>query len=163
MRLRTAIELFVATVGGAEGGSKRRQSAPSVISHSGQNIPQMILWIAAIAAPLALAFYLWIFIFIGGSSPKGQPYDKFIMDICTSSDFNFFKTLLCWGYFKRSAKECIKAYKLWFFPVPMAELGGKAPDAKLVDLDGKSKSLVEDYIKKMGPSRPLIINIGSYT
>lgn len=123
----------------------------------------MILWIAAIAAPLAIAFYIWVYIFISGSSPKGKAYDKFIMDICTSSDFNFFKTLLCWGYFKRSAKECFKAYKLRFFPVPMAKFGEKAPDAKLVDLNGKSLSLVEDYIKKMGPSKPLIINIGSYT
>lgn len=122
-----------------------------------------ITTIAAIVAPLGLLFYLWVYIFISGSSPKGGAYDKFIMGICTSSDFNFFKTLLCWGYFKRSAKECIKAYKLYFFPVPMAKLGGKAPDAKLVDLNGNSKSLVEDYIKKMGPSIPLIINIGSYT
>ena len=122
------------------------------------------LWFTLMLAvlPLALLFYVWIFIFISGSANKGQPYDKFIMDICSSSTFSFFKTLLSWGYFKRSFKTFYRHYRLKFFPVHFAELGKKSPDAKLIDLDGNVKSLLKDYIEK-SYSMPLILNMGSYT
>jgi hypothetical protein len=123
------------------------------------------LYAALALLPVALLFYIWIFIFVipGGAGPSGKPYDNFIMKICSSSDLAFFRTILTWGYFKRSFKTFYKFYKLALFPVPFAKLGGVAPDAKLVDLDGNSKSLLLDYIKKCPPSIPLILNMGSYT
>ncbi len=111
--------------------------------------------------PLSLLFYFWVFIFISGSSPKGKEYDKFIMNMCSSSDFAFFKTLLSWGYFKRSFKNCCRHWRLTFFPVQFAKLGEKAPDAKLIDMAGNVKYLA-DYIKQSS-SIPLILNMGSYT
>jgi hypothetical protein len=45
----------------------------------------------------------------------------------------------------------------------MATLGKIAPDAKLVDLEGKVLSLQKDFILKMAKDVPLILNMGSYT
>ncbi len=124
-------------------------------------------WLTVLLAcvPLACLFYIWIFIFVipGGTGPSGKPYDKFIMQICSKSDFSFFKTLLSWGYFKRSFKTFVRFYKLALFPVEFALLGKPSPDAKLIGLDGKEKSLLADYIKKCPAGIPLILNMGSYT
>lgn len=52
----------------------------------------------------------------------------------------------------------------WLFPqwYPVIKLYQKAPDAKLVGLDGKTvKSLVRDYIN-VERHIPLVLNIGSY-
>lgn len=118
--------------------------------------------LAAVALPLALLFYIWIFIFVSGSANKGQAYDQFIMDICSKSTFSFFKTLLSFGYLKRSFKTFYRYYRLKFFPVEFAQLGKKSPDAKLIDLNGNEKSLLKDYIEK-SYDMPLILNMGSYT
>lgn len=110
----------------------------------------------------ALLFYVWIFIFISGSSNKGTAYDEFIMKICSTNNWSFFRTLLSLGYLKRSFKNMYRYYKLKFFPIPFAKLGGQCPDAGLVDLNGNRKSLLLDYSMK-NPTIPLILNMGSYT
>jgi hypothetical protein len=61
-------------------------------------------------------------------------------------------------------------YKLWqnflkkFFPsmFNVAKLYHPALDAKLVSLDGKELSLLEDFVNKMPPHMPLVIHMGSY-
>lgn len=113
-------------------------------------------------AAFALLFYVWIFIFISGSCNTGQAYDKFIMNICSSSGLAFFKTILTWGYLKRSFKNCLRHYRLKFFPVPAAELWKPCPEATLVDLHGNTKYLLKDYINQPS-SMPIILNMGSYT
>ena len=114
------------------------------------------------SALFSALFYVWIFIFISGSSSKGDPYDEFIMKICAASNLSFFRTLLTWGYLKRSFKNCYRYHKLKWFPVPEAKLGSFCPDAKLVDLKGGYKSLLSDYASQY-ENIPLILNMGSYT
>ena len=109
-----------------------------------------------------LLFYIWIFIFISGAPSKGREYDKFVMKICSKSGWTFFRTLLTWGYFKRSFKTFLRHYRLKFFPVPQAELNCIAPNAQLVSLDGSKTTLWSKYISET-EKMPLILNMGSYT
>lgn len=105
---------------------------------------------------------MWIFIFISGSGNKGTAYDAFIKKICSNINFAFFRTILTWGYLKRSSKNCVRHHRLNFLPVPTAELGKPCPDAKLVDLNRNTKHLLADYVAQCG-SILLILNMGSYT
>ena len=115
-----------------------------------------------ILAAAALLVYIFLFIFLSGSHATGAEYDKFIMDICSpSGSSSFFKTVLTFGYFKRSFKNFYTYYKVLLFPVPTATLGGPCPDAKLVALDGTATRL-QDYIDSTR-GIPLILNMGSYT
>lgn len=115
-------------------------------------------------ASFALFFYIFIFIFISGSSNTGQAYDKFIMTICSpKGDGEFFKTVLTWGYFKRSFKRFYQHYRLVLFPQPRAELGKPCPDATVITLENQGvRSLLRDYIDNAG-DMPVILNMGSYT
>ncbi len=112
----------------------------------------------------ALGFFLysWQFIFLHGSSPSGKAYDLFVKKVCSSGDVDFLKTILTFGYYKKSFSRMIWYYRLKFFPVPTATLGESAPDAKIVTLDGQVKSLLKDYIN-VNSDIPLILNMGSYT
>lgn len=110
-----------------------------------------------------LILYIFAFVIVFGPQPKGKEYDKFIMDLSApQGDASFIKTVLTWGYFKRSFREFIKYYKLKFFPVSKATLGKRCPDATLVSLDGTVKSLLKDYVD-IDQDIPLILNMGSYT
>ncbi|RYG70458.1 hypothetical protein EON64_00120 [archaeon] len=94
---------------------------------------------------LGLFVYIFIFIFISGSKNSGKAYDKFVMEICSpKGDGAFLKTVLTFGYFKRSFKRFYQYYKLKLFPVPTAVLGGKCPDAQLVTL-GKQSSHIPSH------------------
>lgn len=109
----------------------------------------------------ALMLYCWSFIMRIGTGPSGKPYDEFVFQVCSpKGEEAFMKTTYTWGFFKRSFKRCFRYYKLKLFPVPFARLGKKCPDAKLIALDGKVKSLLKDYVLKE-PSIPLILNMGS--
>jgi hypothetical protein len=119
----------------------------------------------AIAA-IALFLYIFAFVFLPSdpeSTNKGRPYDKFIMDTCSpKGDAAFFQTVFTFGYLKRTTKKFFQYYRLKLFPQPQASVGRPCPDATLVTLEGKIKSLIDDYVKKE-PNMPLILNMGSYT
>jgi hypothetical protein len=111
---------------------------------------------------LGLFLYTWTFVFLVGTGPSGKAYDNFVMQICSSKGRSaFMKTTWTWGYYKRSLKQCIRYYKLKLFPVPVANLGKTCPDATLIGLDGKEKSLLKDYILQLPTDMPLILNMGS--
>jgi hypothetical protein len=121
-------------------------------------IPLLLLLLAGIL------LYIFAFIFLSGSKATGAAYDAFVMDICSpNGDKAFIRTVFTWGYFKRSFKQFYQHYRLKWFPVPKATLGSRCPDAKLVSLDGEELSLLDDFVNKMDPDMPLILNMGSYT
>jgi hypothetical protein len=125
-------------------------------------------WLIPTAIGAGVVFfclYVFLFIFLTGSSNQGRPYDKFIMDICSpKGDGDFFKTVFTFGYCKRTVKRFLQYYRLKFFPQPTAELHKPAPDATIVTLNGETRSLVRDYVEECQKLRiPLILNMGSYT
>jgi hypothetical protein len=121
------------------------------------------VWWGAIALVLGvlLSFvYIWTFIFISGSRHTGKPNDELIMRLCSKGNTSFAQTLFTWGYLKRSFKNFYRYYRLKLYPAPFAKLGNRCPDARLVDLDGNMRSLL-DY--ELDFDIPLILNMGSYT
>lgn len=109
-----------------------------------------------------LAVYIFGFIFLSGSSPgSDQSQDAYVNATCAPN--GLLKTVLTWGYTKASFRRFYDHYRLLLFPQPRAQLGQKAPDGSVVSLNGKSQSLIDDYILKMPVGMPLIINLGSYT
>ncbi len=125
------------------------------------NINPFLLLGIGIFLLIALVGYIFVFIFVSGSKPSGGNYDKFVHETC-SSKTPFIKTVLTFGYFKRTFKQFYQHYKLKLFPVPKAQLGKACPDAKLVTLNGEMKSLLANYVN-VNPEIPLILNMGSYT
>jgi hypothetical protein len=123
----------------------------------------MILWILGgilFVGPI----YIFGFIFFHGSLPgKDRNQDAFIDKTCSDSSYGLVKSVLTWGYFKASFRRFREYYKLFFTSVPVATLGMKAVDARLVDLDGKELLLINDFISKVPSHIPLILNMGSYT
>lgn len=118
----------------------------------------------AVATIAAVAVYIFLFIFLHGSIPGGkgnQKQDKFIDETCSPS--GLLKTVITWGYAKATWRRFAQYYRLILFPQPQAKMGAKAPDAKLVRLDGTNCNLLEDYVAKMEPGMPLILNMGSFT
>jgi hypothetical protein len=128
----------------------------------------MFLSIPAIAGvvsliTVALFFYVLSLIITNGSSPQGKTYDKFVQDICNPKGrFSFLRTVLTYGYLKRTTKLCLRHWHMKLFPQPTAELGKPCPDAALVTLNGEARSLLRDYVQKESHI-PLILNFGSYT
>jgi hypothetical protein len=112
---------------------------------------------------LSAAFlYIWTFIFIRNSGPKGQPLNEYVMKLCSKRSLSFARSLFTWGYCKRAFKNCYRYYRLKLYPAPFAKLGKRCPDAKLVDLDGNVRSLLADYVD-LNSDIPLVLNMGSYT
>jgi hypothetical protein len=117
--------------------------------------------VLAVVIPLVVFVYVAGFMFIQGSVPKGRKHDKWINDTCAPE--GLLKSVLTWGYLKASFKKFRDFYRLRLFPQPTATTGKPAVDATVVDMNGKEKSLLNDYILKMPKGMPLILNMGSYT
>jgi hypothetical protein len=121
------------------------------------------IFLGLLAVGVLLFLYIFAFIFIAGSTPKGANYDSFVMNISSpKGEKEFLLSVLTWGYFKRSFKFFVQYYRRKFFPVEIAALGKRCPDAKLIALDGSVKSLLDHFVN-VDPSTPLILNMGSYT
>jgi len=106
--------------------------------------------------------YIYGFIFMhGSSSGKNKYQDNFIHTTCGRN--GILPTILTWGYMKATWRRFFIFYKLILFPQPQAKYGGKAIDSKLVSMEGKSLSLLNDYILKLPKEKPLILNMGSFT
>ncbi len=111
----------------------------------------------------ALFLFVHLFVFIAGSKPLKVVFEKIVADVRDPvAKGRFLKSILTFGFFKRSCKHLIRYCKLKLFPVTMACLGKKCPDAKLIALDGSVKSLLQHYVD-VDPDTPLILNMGSYT
>ena len=115
-----------------------------------------------ITVVFGIPLLIFTHIFMSGGPDKNDlENNKFIQDTCGKE--KFIKSIFTIGYIKASIRRFIADYKLLIFPQPQAELGKFAPDCNLVNLNGQSLSLLEDYIKKCPKGMPLILNMGSYT
>ena len=108
-----------------------------------------------------LGVYVFGFIFIHGSVPGGSKHDNWINETCAPEGLQ--KSVFTWGYFKASFRRFYNHYKILLLQPPIATLGKPAVDARLVDLQGNPKSLLQDYILRMPKGKPFILNMGSYT
>lgn len=120
-----------------------------------------LVWLGVALAFLALNLYIFAFMFIHGTGPSGSKNDEWINKVCAPN--GLFETVLTWGYYKASFRRFYNHYRLQLFPVPTAAEGKKAIPAKLIGLDGKELSLIEDYVQTTPPGVPLILNMGSFT
>lgn len=104
------------------------------------------------------------YIFIYGSKPgKEAGQDAFIHNVCTPGK-GLLPTLLTTGYVKAAWRRFTVGWSSYFAGrFDLAKVGSKAPDAKLVSLDGKPLSLLSDFVQRTAKGVPLIINLGSYT
>jgi len=104
------------------------------------------------------------YIFIYGSSPgKEKGLDEFIHTTCTPGK-GLLPTVLTMGYVRAAWRRWRTGWSNYVVGTHnVAKLSSKAPDAKLVSLQGKQLNLVSDFVLKAGKGVPLIINLGSYT
>lgn len=122
----------------------------------------MILFIILLALfPVLLCLYVVAFMFLHGDGPKGTKHDKWINTVCAPE--GIFETVKSWGYVKASWTRFYNVYRLKLFPQDSAEVGKRAPEAKLISLEGKELSLLRDYVQKVPKGMPLVLNMGSYT
>lgn len=123
------------------------------------SLPVLVTVIGVIGFVLSL--YIFGFIFIHGSAPKGSKNDEWINTVCAPEGLHH--SVFTWGYFKAGMRRFYNYYKVLLLRPPSTSVGKPAVDAKLVDLQGRSKSLLRDYILQMPKGKPLILNMGSYT
>jgi hypothetical protein len=118
---------------------------------------------AGVAGAVGFGLYVFGYIFHAGSTPgKNAAQDKFIGDTCNPKE-GILVTVLTWGYTKATWRRFRVDFAAWFWREPKAKLGHLAPDAALVDLDGKELSLLADFVNKMPKGMPLVLNMGSMT
>ena len=108
-----------------------------------------------------LGVYIFGFIFIHGSAPTGTQHDKWITETCAPEGLQ--KSVFTWGYYKAGMRRFYNHFKILLLRPPSATLGKPAVDARLIDLQGNPKSLLQDYISRIPKGKPFILNMGSYT
>jgi hypothetical protein len=121
--------------------------------------------VGPVVALTLVPLYIFLFIFIHGSVPGAagnKNQDAFVDETCCPTR-GLLKTVITWGYVKATWRRFVQHYRLIIFPQPQAKLGTKAPDAQLFRLDGSTCSLLQDFVAKMEPGMPLILNMGSFT
>ena len=97
-----------------------------------------------------------------GSSPGDRPaLDSFIKS--TLGGGGMLKSVMTFGYVKATFRRFFATYRVFLLRINVAEVGKKAPDAKILTLNGVEKNLINDYIDKTPNGMPLILNMGSYT
>ena len=117
----------------------------------------------AVSGAVGFGLYVFGYIFHAGAVPgANKEQDKFIGETCNPKQ-GILVTVLTWGYTKATWRRFRVDFGAWWRREPKAMEGQKAPDAKLVDLDGKELSLVGDFISKMPAGMPLVLNMGSMT
>ncbi len=121
-------------------------------------VPRPVLYGAG-AVGVGFFAYVFGFIFIHGSIPRGDKLDKWIDEVCAPSGLG--KTVLTWGYTKATWRRFCRYYGA--IMMKKAKLGEKALDADLISLNNEPKSLLHDYVNVMPKGMPLILNMGSYT
>ena len=118
---------------------------------------------AGVAGAVGFGLYVFGYIFHAGAKPGANAaQDKFIGDTCNPKE-GILVTVLTWGYTKATWRRFRVDFAAWFRGEPKATAGARAPDAKLVDLDGKELSLLADFVNKMPKGMPLVLNMGSMT
>jgi hypothetical protein len=120
----------------------------------------LTLYIKILLGFATLIIYIFTFIFLSGSSPKGDEHSKNVNKQCAKSFGSFVKTVFTWGYFKASFRR-FKQYLLNINTIK-ATLGKQAPNAEVISLDGTKKTLFS-IINAVPKDVPLILNMGSYT
>lgn len=113
---------------------------------------------------LIIFINIWLFPILYESKPSGSEYDKFVFKVSSpKGPHHFLLSLFSIGYFKLALKRLYIKLKKQFTPAKrFVKHLEKAIDAKLVTIDGRSLSLLKDYVKKFYDI-PLVINIGSCT
>ena len=114
-------------------------------------------------AGVGFGLYVFGYIFHAGAVPGANPeQDKFVGKTCNPKD-GILVTVLTWGYAKATWRRFRVDLAAWWRRETKAMLGARAPDAKLVGLDGKELSLLADFVNKMPAGMPLVLNMGSMT
>lgn len=112
---------------------------------------------------VGFGLYVFGYIFHAGATPgKNAEQDKFVGETCNPKD-GILVTVLTWGYAKATWRRFRVDLAAWWRSETKATVGCKAPDAKLVSLDGRELSLSADFVSKMPPGMPLVLNMGSMT
>ncbi len=120
-----------------------------------------VMWTLSLVIFLLFTlYYVMTFIMVKYSSPnKSQTHDVWIRQVCAPK--GIYKTLISIGYFKLSVKIIFRSIKLWF-QNSSVEVGSRAPNIKLVRLDGTHTDL-KKYTDQLKPMTPLVLNFGSLT
>ena len=123
----------------------------------------MVASVAAGVGLLALFLYGLFYMFLMGSSPGDHPaLDSFIQStLGKGGHSDFLNSVLTWGYVKATFRRFFATY--WAYATTtQARLGRRAPDARVVSLDGQVTRL-HDVLAEAPRGVPVVLSMGSYT